>query len=54
MAYGGNENPGDNTPDVITLGLLSAIEEDDRATQRAISRELGIALSQPPPGTKED
>lgn len=44
MAYGSNENPGDNSPDVITLGLLSAIEEDDRATQRAISRELGIAL----------
>lgn len=44
MAYGGNDNPGDNSPDVITLGLLSAIEEDDRATQRAISRELGIAL----------
>lgn len=28
----------------ITLGVLSVVEEDDRATQRAISRELGIAL----------
>ena len=28
----------------ITLGVLSVVEEDDRATQRAISQELGIAL----------
>jgi DNA-binding MarR family transcriptional regulator len=35
---------GDSDPNAITLGVLSAIEEDDRATQRAISQELGIAL----------
>ena len=35
---------GDSDPNTITLGVLSAIEEDDRATQRGISRELGIAL----------
>lgn len=34
----------ENDPDTITLGVLSAIEDDDRATQRAISQELGIAL----------
>ena len=28
----------------ITLGVLSVIEEDDRATQRAISQKLGIAV----------
>ena len=36
--------PSDTDSDSITLGLLSAIEEDDRATQRALSKELGIAL----------
>lgn len=40
----GNSKTGENDPNVITLGVLSAIEEDDRATQRAISQELGIAL----------
>lgn len=40
----GNGSSSDNNPDAITLGVLSAIEEDDRATQRAISQELGIAL----------
>lgn len=40
----GNSRVGDNDPDAITLGVLSAIEEDNRATQRAISQELGIAL----------
>ena len=40
----GSSKTGENDPNVITLGVLSAIEEDDRATQRAISQELGIAL----------
>ena len=40
----GSSRTGDSDPDTITLGVLSAIEEDDRATQRGISRELGIAL----------
>lgn len=40
----GNGKIGDSDPNAITLGVLSAIEEDDRATQRAISQELGIAL----------
>jgi len=35
---------GESDPNIITLGVLSAIEEDERATQRAISQELGIAL----------
>lgn len=39
-----NGRSGESDPNVITLGVLSAIEEDDRATQRAISQELGIAL----------
>jgi DNA-binding MarR family transcriptional regulator len=43
MANGSNRIR-ENDPDTITLGVLSAIEEDDRATQRAISQELGIAL----------
>lgn len=43
MANGGSKT-GDSDPNAITLGVLSAIEEDDRATQRAISQELGIAL----------
>ena len=43
MANGSNKT-GENDPNAITLGVLSAIEEDDRATQRAISQELGIAL----------
>jgi DNA-binding MarR family transcriptional regulator len=42
MANG--KHPGESDPDIITLGVLSAIEEDERATQRAISEELGIAL----------
>ncbi len=43
MANGGRKT-GDSDPNAITLGVLSAIEEDDLATQRAISQELGIAL----------
>ena len=39
-----NTRTGDSDPNAITLGVLSAIEEDDHATQRAISQELGIAL----------
>lgn len=35
---------GNTDRNSITLGVLSAVEEDDRATQRAISRDLGIAL----------
>lgn len=44
MASSGTGNVGDNDPDTITLGVLSAVEGDDRATQRAISQQLGIAL----------
>jgi DNA-binding MarR family transcriptional regulator len=44
MASNNPKIPGETNPDAITLGVLSAIEEDDRATQRAISKELGIAL----------
>lgn len=40
----GSSKTGETDPDAITLGVLSAIEEDDRATQRAISQDLGIAL----------
>ena len=39
----GSSDP-ENNSDSITLGVLSAIEEDHSATQRSISRELGIAL----------
>ena len=38
------DKPETDASNSITLGLLSAIEEDDKATQRSISRELGIAL----------
>ena len=44
MANGGGKNLSGNQADEITLGVLSAIEVDNRATQRAISQELGIAL----------
>lgn len=44
MANGGGSKSGDSDQNTITLGVLSAIEEDDHATQRAISQELGIAL----------
>jgi DNA-binding MarR family transcriptional regulator len=44
MTNGSNGTTGDNDSDTITLGVLSAVEVDDRATQRGISRELGIAL----------
>jgi DNA-binding MarR family transcriptional regulator len=40
----GSSRTGETDPKAITLGVLSAIEVDDRATQRAISQELGIAL----------
>jgi DNA-binding MarR family transcriptional regulator len=43
MAHG-NDRMREKNPDTITLGVLSAIESDGRATQRAISKELGIAL----------
>ena len=43
MAQGSNKT-SDADADTITLGVLTAIEEDDRATQRAISEDLGIAL----------
>ena len=43
MAQGNNKS-SDVDANVITLGVLTAIEEDDRATQRAISEDLGIAL----------
>ena len=39
-----SRQPSESDPNIITLGVLSAIEEDERATQRAISEELGIAL----------
>jgi len=39
-----SKQPSKSDPNIITLGVLSAIEENDRATQRAISEELGIAL----------
>ena len=42
MANG--KQTGESDPNIITLGVLSAIEENERATQRAISEELGIAL----------
>ena len=44
MAQGNSGKINDVDENTITLGVLSAIEEDDRATQRAISRDLGIAL----------
>ena len=44
MANGSGKNLSENQADEITLGVLSAIEVDNRATQRAISQELGIAL----------
>ena len=33
-----------NKDDGLTLGVLSALAEDDKATQRSLSSELGIAL----------
>ena len=39
-----NNKSSETDANSITLGVLSAIEEDDRATQRAISQDLGIAL----------
>ena len=44
MSQGNSGKINDVDENTITLGVLSAIEEDDRATQRAISRDLGIAL----------
>lgn len=43
MAQGTNKS-SEVDANAITLGVLTAIEEDDRATQRAISEDLGIAL----------
>lgn len=44
MAQKNDNRSGGTDADTITLGVLTAIEEDDRATQRAISQDLGIAL----------
>lgn len=44
MAQGSSNKTSDVDADTITLGVLTAIEEDDHATQRAISKDLGIAL----------
>ena len=44
MAQGNSNKTNDIDANTITLGVLTAIEEDDRATQRAISEDLGIAL----------
>lgn len=40
----GNNKSNDVDANSITLGVLTAIEEDNKATQRAISQDLGIAL----------
>jgi len=47
MAQGNNQKVDGIDSDSITLGVLSAIEEDDRATQRAISLILGSHLALP-------
>jgi len=39
----GGKRDGNEDPEIL-LGLLSAIEQDSRVTQRSLSRELGIAL----------
>lgn len=39
----GNKRDGNDDPEIL-LGLLSAIEQDSRVTQRSLSRDLGIAL----------
>ncbi len=44
MAQGNSNRTSEVDSNTITLGVLTAIEEDDRATQRAISEDLGIAL----------
>lgn len=44
MAHKSDHKASGSDSDTITLGVLSAIEEDDRATQREISQDLGIAL----------
>ena len=44
MAQGNSNKTNEIDANTITLGVLTAIEEDDRATQRAISEDLGIAL----------
>ena len=44
MANGGGKNLSENRADEITLGVLSAIEVDNRATQRAISQESAWRL----------
>ncbi len=44
MAQGNSNKTNEVDANTITLGVLTAIEEDDRATQRAISEDLGIAL----------
>ncbi len=44
MAQSNSNRTGEVDSNTITLSVLIAIEEDDRATQRAISEDLGIAL----------
>lgn len=44
MAQGNSNRTSEVDSNTITLGVLTAIEEDDQATQRAISEDLGIAL----------
>lgn len=39
----GGKRDGNDDPEIL-LGLLSAIEQDSRVTQRSLSRDLGIAL----------
>lgn len=39
----GTKRDGNDDPEIL-LGLLSAIEQDSRVTQRSLSRDLGIAL----------
>jgi DNA-binding MarR family transcriptional regulator len=38
------KNPGSNNDASITLGLLRAVHENERLTQRSVAQELGIAL----------
>ena len=43
----GNQNINSNAPHndpSITLGLLTAIEQDSTLTQRSVAKDLGIAL----------
>ena len=44
MSQSNNSRVTEVDANSITLGVLTSIEEDNRATQRAISENLGIAL----------